>query len=692
MIAKHDDGKVITFENNNAKYGFELETGKLVSLYSKLTGWDIIKRRELAKSFKMLIPLENRRNNPAEGDKVSEVRTDENSVEFVYETVTSKFGGEHNIKVVTRFTVDEEKGYFGISVENGSDKIIENISYPIIEDLSNPEESEKLFDFSLGYSDIMKTPIYPEFTNDVGYWGSDTPIRFVLNAPHNMFHMIMNDDQGLYIGLGENTTEIAVWQLELMPGFECSMRKNTSREDEIGGKLRHIRVSCERLPYIEPGTKITLTDIVTQAYSGDWHKGADIYKGLVEKWGFKAAKPPKWASEPHSWLQIHINSPEDELRYSYSQLVEIGKECAKHGIKAIQLVGWNNGGQDRGNPSHDTDSRLGTAEELKRAIEEIRAMGVKVVLFVKFTWADRSTQWFRRELKSLAVQDPYGDYYVHPGYQYQTVAQHLDANTRRLVPMCINSEKYREICTKEFIKTLKLGADGVLYDECQHHGNGKICYAKDHGHKYGESSYNSDNKLIEEFKQFTAGNDDFIFVGEACYDKEFEQYQMAYIRSNELKFVPARRYMFPDLLYMTAVIGFNDRNMINQCLMFRYIISYEPYNFKGRPEDFPLTLEYGKKMDKLRSELREYFWDGEFLHTTVGSITDDEGKPYGDYAAYRTKSGKIGVVITNFSYKKVRLNVRFDEDFTKYKEIEDENFKMYTDTIEINPQSAAVIV
>ena len=40
--------------------------------------------------------------------------------------------------------------------------------------------------------------------------------------------------------------------------------------------------------------------------------------------------------------------------------------------------------------------------------------------------------------------------------------------------------------------------------------------------------------------------------------------------------------MLPDALFMTAVTGFDDRNMINQCLLYRYIISYEPYNFKGR--------------------------------------------------------------------------------------------------------------
>ena len=63
---------------------------------------------------------------------------------------------------------------------------------------------------------------------------------------------------------------------------------------------------------------------------------------------------------------------------------------------------------------------------------------------------------------------------------------------------------------------------------------------------------------------------------------------------------------------MTAVTGFNDRNMINQCLLYRYIISYEPYNFKGRLDDYPLTMAYGRQMDALRSELRDYFWDGEF--------------------------------------------------------------------------------
>lgn len=54
-------------------------------------------------------------------------------------------------------------------------------------------------------------------------------------------------------------------------------------------------------------------------------------------------------------------------------------------MKALHLIGWNRGGQDRGNPYHDPVPGLGTVAELKSAIARIRALGVKVILFSKFT-------------------------------------------------------------------------------------------------------------------------------------------------------------------------------------------------------------------------------------------------------------------------------------------------------------------
>jgi len=692
MITRRNDGKTLSFENDKTGFCFEPSTGKLINIYSKTTRWDLIKRQRLAKSFSLLIPLKERRNNMVEGGTPTKVTITDNSVEFIYDTVTSRFGGKHEIKVVTSFKIDEETGTFDCYIDNKSDLTVENVCYPIIDDFTKPEDEDSFHECNISYSNMEKWPIYPEFKNTVGYWGSDSPTQLALHSPHNMFHMLKGEKHGIYIGLGENTNDIAAWKIQLFPGYENSMTSSVAKEAEICGIDKHICVTCAWTPYVMPKTEKNFTPIVMTTFDGTWHDGVDIYKKFLNKWNFKAALPPVWTNEPHSWLQIHINSPEDELRYKYTELVCIGKECAKHGIKAIQLVGWNNGGQDRGNPSHNTDDRLGSFDELKQAIKEIQKMGVKVVLFAKFTWSDRSSEQFKSKFINYAVKDPYDDYYLHPGYQYQTISQHLDINTRRLVPMCLLSEKYREICNTEFKKMVDLGADGILYDECQHHGNGKLCFSGEHGHRYGESNYKGDNKLIEGFRKITSDNPDFLYSGEACYDNEFLQYQMAYIRSNVEKFFPVKRYTFPDVLYMTAVIGFNDRNMINQCLMYKFIVSYEPYNFKGRPEDYPLTLEYGKKMDALRTELKEYFWNGDFLDTTIGSVKEDDGEKYENYSVFRAKSGKIGVVISNYTEKPKKLKTEFDSILSKYKHIDDDKFSSYAVEIEIKPQSAIVIV
>ena len=89
---------------------------------------------------------------------------------------------------------------------------------------------------------------------------------------------------------------------------------------------------------------------------------------------------------------------------------------------------------------------------------------------------------------------------------------------------------------------------------------------------------------------------------------------------------------------MTAISGFNDRNMVNQCLLCRYIMSYEPYHFKGHLDDFPLTMDYGKRMDALRLELRDYFWDGEYRDTVGARVTNAAGAPHHPYAVFISAS------------------------------------------------------
>ena len=151
----------------------------------------------------------------------------------------------------------------------------------------------------------------------------------------------------------------------------------------------------------------------------------------------------------------------------------------------------------------------------------------------------------------------------------------------------------------------------------------------------------------------------------------------------------------PDAPLMTAVTGFNDRNMINQCLMYKYIISYEPYNFKGRLDDFPLTVAYGNKMETVRRELREYFWDGEF-RDELGATVTKKDKPYHPYAVFINRAnGKKGLVIANYDgTEKITVQVTLDNGHrpTRYRLVDDAKWRTTNKGVSIPPSSAAVVI
>ena len=695
--------ETIILQNENLHLEFDAVKGTLIGLSSVKTGWKILDRPQLGLSFRLMLPLPGRRNNPVLGEKLIptsisvDIKT--RKITLFWDKMISEFGGTHNIQVTQTVTLSDHQVIFAMTIANHSELIVENVYCPYLGDVQHPAQAEWFKTFIYAYATANEWDLWPTYTNTRGYFGIDFPTQFqsgpFTGAPMSPFFLLRSADQGLYAGVASPENELVAWHTELRPGYGSSIDSKVPVQEVIAGKDVATRFAAVQIPYIQPGETRVLTPIALEAFQGSWQKGVDIYKDWRSSW-MKPAEAPAWAREPHAWQQIHINSPEDELRIPFRDLPKVGEECARHGIKAIQLVGWNDGGQDQGNPSHDPDPRLGTFDELKEAIAKIQAMGVHIILFSKFTWADRATERFRKDLIRLAIKDPYGDYYYHPGYQYQTATQLLDVNTKRLIPMCFLSEVYLHVCEQEFQKTLDLGADGILFDECLHHGNALFCFDPNHGHRYGAMVYANDRKLIQNFAMMAEKNrPGFLFAGEACYDWEMEAYHLSYHRSENKEHIPLSRYMLNEGQFMTAVTGFNDRNMLNQCLMYRYIISYEPFNFKGHLDDYPLTIDYGKKVDALRTELRDYFWDGEFRHEQDASVTC-EGQLYQPFSVFRSRSSrKTGIVVSNYNEIKtitVYLTVADGKIPMRYRLVDDPTWRPTNNGIVIPPCSAAVAI
>ena len=678
--------EVVSLQNDVLRAAFDRRTGALVELVSKRTGWRVQNRAELGHSFRLWVPLPDRRNNQVNGDEQTltgcEPSADGKRLTLTWERPRSAHGGVLDLTLRAEITLDESGLTFQTTVTNRSPLTIEAVAYPCLGDLSVPSPAEPLDRLTWSYAGAARVSLWPKFINERGYFGCDYPIQLA-PVPDTQFVLIASPTQGLYAGCHDATARHLVqFIFELKPGFrdQGSISEGlVPREPAIGGTPVHIEFSAVHLPYVAPGESTHLAPVALQPYGGSWHQGVDEYKRWRCTW-HTPPHTPAWARQVHSWQQLHINSPEDELRCLYRELVKYGEDCARHGVAAIQLVGWNDGGQDRGNPSHDTDPRLGTWAELRDAIAAIHKLGVKIVLFNKYVWADRSQDWFRRELIRYASKDPYGDYHLHSGYQYQTPVQLSDLNTRRLIPMCTNSAAWREIACQEFRKGIALGAAGMLYDECCHLSGARYCFDTGHGHRVPAYLYAGDAGLEKAFHAITDQEaPDYLYAGEACYDLQYRHYSVSYFRLNGLQHLPIQRYVDPYAGIMVALTGHDDRHAINQCLMYRYILSYEPRNFKGRLDEFPLTLAYGKKMDALRRRYTAHLWDAEFRDTLEARVTVEsgatekgrvagkrrlakegraiesghpmeDGRPYYPYTTFRQPdTGKRAVVVSSFS-------------------------------------------
>ena len=648
-FAETDATDTIVLENDRLRAVFDRKYGSLLTLENRQTGWRVEDRAQYGSAFRLQAPLADRhyhfiteKDNPLES---VEVETGGSAAHFVWSHLQSPHAGTLDITLRTSVSLGGGGLVFSTDVDNRSTLPVESLAYPVLSDISIPRHGQALYQGTWGYCGMERNPLFPEFTNQPGYFGTDHPMQAVL-TPGSQFVLIFADAEGLYAGYHDSDVEtMARFEFQLEPGYADSL-DSAVEDGTLHKDFSRLSFQIIQFPYTGPGHRQKSPPIVLRPYQGTWHKGADIYREWRKTW-FTAPVSPAWVNDVHSWQQIQINLSEDRLLFPYQQLVEYGKDCARHGVRAIQLTGWNKGGQDRGNPTHDTDPRLGTPRDLREAIEACRQMGVEVILFNKYTWADSTTDWYRKELYRYAARDPYGDTYTFGGYDYDTPAQLSEINTRHLIGMCTACPAWREIAFQEFQKSVELKAGGILQDEEGWHGPGAhYCFAPDHGHPVPAFIFSGDAPLVEGFRK-QIDPEHFLMSGESPWDLMHRFYRLGYARMEEEPHIPLQRYIDPHLPLMIAATGWNDRQMINRALLYRYVISYEPYNFKGRLDDFLLTIEYGKKVDALRRSYKAYLWDGDFRDTLGASVTVG-GKPHSLYTVFvKQETGRRALAIAN---------------------------------------------
>jgi len=633
----------VVLEDSELLVAFDPATGALMRMERKATNWTVERRPALGVSFRMLVPLPNRRANFVLGQKqkaASVEKISDSQVRIVWKDLNSEHGGVLPIIFTGEVTLMNGKLTFEGALENKSSYPVETVDYPYFGDINSPSASSSMAARTMWYGNLGDDEIYPNFANAKGYWGVDFPIK-TYGSHRSLFCLIQAESEGLYVEMSDAKLPYYMeFTFEQHPGV--AHEAVVPKSDEFSGFPVHLEFRTCHFVFAAPDSTKKLAPIVMRGYRGDWCAGVDLYKEWRNTW-FKTPRLPEWAKEVHSWTMLRMNTPEEDYTISYRKFVEYGEEYAKYGVKAVQLIGWNIGGQDRDDPSQETDPNLGTWQEFHDAIANVQSLGVNVILFGKLNWADLTTKWYKDELYKYEARDPYGIRYEQGGYDYVTPTQLAGINTRRRAVMDFQDPAYREIAAKEFGKILALGSTGWLWDEIFHHSSAIYNFAPGHGYVPPSYIYGGDLPLSERLRaDADKVSPDFVFGGEGPQD-----WLMQYFPVSEagLSATPICQYLDTAHCVMLAgVSGFDDREQLNNILLNRCVIQYEPFLYKGHLHDFPLTMAYGQKIDDLRRKYKAFLWDGAFRATRGANVSADGQHRYSVFAA---ADGKRAVVVVN---------------------------------------------
>ena len=632
----------VVLEDGEFLVAFDPASGALTRMEHKPTSWVVQRRPALGASFRMLVPIPGRRANFVLGQKqraVSVEKVSENQVRIVWRDLASEHGGVLPITFTATVTLKGGRLSFDGAVENKSANVVETIDYPYFGDLNPPARDSSIAARTMWYGNLGNDELYPNFGNAKGYWGVDVPTK-TFGTSRSLFCLIQAPDKGLYVEMSDPSLPYYLeYTFEQHPGVVHGAA--VPKADEFSGFPVHLEFRTCHFVFAQPNSTKTLAPVVMRGYKGDWHAGVDVYREWRNTW-YRKPHLPGWARDVHSWTMLRMNTPEEDYTISYKKFVEYGEEYAKYGVKAVQLIGWNIGGQDRDDPSQNTDPNLGTWQEFHDSIAKVQSLGVNVILFGKLNWADLTSQWYKDELYKYEAKDPYGIRYEQGGYDYVTPTQLASINTRRRAVMDFADARYRAIALKEFEKVLALGSTGWLWDEICHHSSALYNFASGHGYNPPGYIYGGDLPLSAALREAADKvSPDFLFAGEGPQD-----WLMQYFPVSEAGIAtPICQFLDTQSSLMIAgVSGFDDREQLNNILLNRCVIQYEPFLYKGHLHDFPMTMAYGKKIDDLRRKYKAYLWDGAF-RDTLGAEVSGEGQHR--YSVFVAENGKRAVVIIN---------------------------------------------
>ncbi len=341
----------------------------------------------------------------------------------------SEDGKNHDLSVRIAYAVAGPELRIWMSVENRTPHTLLEAWYPTLGGLAS------LGGEVTASNTISRRELKLPFGDFASHYPGGMPMGF----------LDIGGNKGLYFGAHE-------------PLARVKLLRVMEQDGDIVARMVH-------LPFVVPGARMNGCAAVFRFREGGFDGSGRLYAEWFRR-TFSIQDPKDdWIRRQSFFQMTMIMLPEGNVHYRYRDIPRLAADAKKYGLEAIQLAGWQKGGHDNGYPLYEPDPRLGTWEDLRRAIAACHKMGVKVFFFVNLQPAMLDLDWYRRELHRYESETAAGDPIWVAGWGMGTLASRMGLTTPLMAFLDPSFPRYSDALMAYFRKLASVGADGVHVDK-----------------------------------------------------------------------------------------------------------------------------------------------------------------------------------------------------------------------------------
>jgi hypothetical protein len=663
-------GAVRVIDTPNAILRLAERSGDLVGVAWKNPQLEIIGEPRLGENFRLLLPRSGYEAAyfHSREQKVSRVEAVANGVTCYYDSLKND-QEELPVRVQYKIRAVGQQLQFSIVVENPTERKLAEVYYAIIGGQKGIGERLATESIIPGMGSNPAPRMFSHFAGG-SYGGGNLGIRYDAAAytyPGAMtmgWMDIFNRKAGIgyYYANQDPETRLTALYCEMRPFTKSAVVKDNwpSAAEVPAGEPIGLTMGWINFPYTAKGS-FSAGPIALQVHAGDWHAASGIYRSWFDQ-HFVVKRPASWLRKEMAWQSIIISGPEDAIVHRFRELPKLAADAKKYGVTTFEILGWDMGGIDRGYPQYRPNPRLGTPEEFRKALADIRAMGVHPLIFANIQFVDTATSLFRNQLSRYAVQGRWAPDWSLSGWGENTISARMGLARSNMTRVSPSHVAFREFLMNQYLQLVRDGAEGFQLDKATSVNtldfNPRLPVSPDRSLIGGViATY---QELLQKAREI---NPNFALASEMFVDRSFPYVDVSYVRMGEIDMSStALRYTFPE--WISTIFGESpgDFNPMNNGMRYGMVWALAPRHYNDSLDE-PLTqplARYVSELIRIRKKYRDLLFHGRFNDTFGATVNGEASIRHSVFNAMEPADKRRACVVVNFGDRSETAEVKFD--------------------------------